>query len=178
MATTGVPNALYESNDAPDLVSGAFATHTHDLALDVELKAHTADITNAEISLRTYGVNNVTKPSSIIVQKNNTFDIIAAKGRSYGFIPITNNILIRISSGDYTYTNGDLIAGELRIESSDGSVLIPTTEIPSSIPVPIMIYGLNCFGSAYLSNYGSYMDITFAGIAENITLPKSITLAL
>ena len=31
MATTGVPSVLYESNDAPDLVSGAFATHTHEL---------------------------------------------------------------------------------------------------------------------------------------------------
>lgn len=29
MATTGVPSVLYETNDAPDLVSGAFAQHTH-----------------------------------------------------------------------------------------------------------------------------------------------------
>lgn len=31
MATTGVPSTLYESNDAPDLVNGAFAKHTHEL---------------------------------------------------------------------------------------------------------------------------------------------------
>lgn len=30
MATTGVPNQLYQGTDAPDLVDGAFATHTHD----------------------------------------------------------------------------------------------------------------------------------------------------
>lgn len=29
MATTGVPNQLYQGSDAPDLVAGAFATHTH-----------------------------------------------------------------------------------------------------------------------------------------------------
>lgn len=34
MATTGVPNVLYEASDAPDLVSGAFAQHTHDVSID------------------------------------------------------------------------------------------------------------------------------------------------
>ena len=33
MATTGVPNQKYQGTDAPDLVAGAFATHTHDIKI-------------------------------------------------------------------------------------------------------------------------------------------------
>lgn len=34
MATTGVPNQLYQGTDAPDLVGGAFANHTHEVAYE------------------------------------------------------------------------------------------------------------------------------------------------
>lgn len=35
MATTGVPNQLYKGTDAPDLVDGAFANHTHEVVENV-----------------------------------------------------------------------------------------------------------------------------------------------
>lgn len=40
MATTGVPNQLYQGTDAPDLVHGAYAGHTHqvDSAEDIQLQ--------------------------------------------------------------------------------------------------------------------------------------------
>lgn len=35
MATTGVPNQLYQGTDAPDLVGGAFANHTHEVTENI-----------------------------------------------------------------------------------------------------------------------------------------------
>lgn len=43
MATTGVPNQLYQGTDAPDLVGGVYAGHTHEVSLKPTIRSVTSD---------------------------------------------------------------------------------------------------------------------------------------
>ena len=57
MATTGVPNQLYQGTDAPDLVEGAFAKHTH----EVEITLQTVKKTTNNLPLIEGGKGSVTE---------------------------------------------------------------------------------------------------------------------
>lgn len=81
MATTGVPNQKYQGTDAPDLVSGAYAGHTHDVVENVWSPTVKSAMCNADT--KTVTITDVR--STLIALKSGLF-------RPHGFFEFIASI--------------------------------------------------------------------------------------
>ena len=126
MPTTEVPNELYQGTDAPDLVAGAFATHTHNVSV---------------MQKRISDISRITCLSCEVNAVNNIYFIFGEWWAD------DSDTTLRISAPDYegsvTCNMGDVIPNNVAIEVASGvgvgKASDSTGEFVTSVPIKVSI---------------------------------------
>lgn len=126
MATTGVPNKLYKGTDAPDLVDGAYATHTHDVSV---------------IQKRISDISRITCLGTQVNAVNNIYFIFGEWWAD------DSDSSLRISAPDYegsvTCNMGDVIPRNVAVEVASGvgvgQVSDEDGEFVTSTPIKVSV---------------------------------------